>query len=36
LPALPIYRGVARDRFVAIWPASALAGEDSPVLDGQF
>jgi 4-amino-4-deoxy-L-arabinose transferase-like glycosyltransferase len=36
LPALPIYRGVARDRFVAIWPASAVSDADSPVLDSQF
>ena len=36
LPGLPMFRGVARDRWVAIWPASAVAGADSPVLNSQF
>jgi 4-amino-4-deoxy-L-arabinose transferase-like glycosyltransferase len=36
LPALPMFRGVARDRWVAIWPASQIEGPDSPVLNSQF
>lgn len=36
LPALPMFRGVARDRWVAIWPTSAVADPDSPVLNTQF
>jgi 4-amino-4-deoxy-L-arabinose transferase-like glycosyltransferase len=36
LPALPMFHGVARDRWVAIWPASAIDGPDSPVLNSQF
>lgn len=36
LPALPIYRGVARDHWVAIWPASAVAASDGHVLDSSF
>jgi hypothetical protein len=36
LPALPMFRGVARDRWVAIWPASEIDGPDSPVLNSQF
>ncbi len=36
LPALPMFRGVARDRWVAIWPASVIEGPDSPVLNSQF
>ena len=36
LPGLPMFRGVARDRWVAIWPASAVTAADSPVLNGQF
>jgi 4-amino-4-deoxy-L-arabinose transferase-like glycosyltransferase len=36
LPALPMFRGVARDRWVAIWPASVIEGPDSPVLNNQF
>jgi 4-amino-4-deoxy-L-arabinose transferase-like glycosyltransferase len=36
LPALPMFRGVARDRWVAIWPASEIEGPDSPVLNSQF
>ena len=36
LPALPMFRGVARDRWVAIWPASVIEGPDSPVLNDQF
>ena len=36
LPGLPMFRGVARDRWVAIWPASAIDGPDSPVLNSQF
>jgi hypothetical protein len=31
-----MFRGVARDRWVAIWPASAIDGPDSPVLNSQF
>ena len=36
LPALPMFRGVARDRWVAIWPASEIDGPDSPILNSQF
>jgi 4-amino-4-deoxy-L-arabinose transferase-like glycosyltransferase len=36
LPALPMFRGVARDRWVAIWPASEIEGPDSPILNSQF
>jgi len=36
LPALPMFRGVARDRWVAIWPASEIDGPDSPVLNNEF
>jgi hypothetical protein len=36
LPALPIYRGVARDHWVAIWPANAVAASDGKVLDSSF
>ncbi len=36
LPGLPMFRGVARDRWVAIWPASAISGPDSPILNSQF
>lgn len=36
LPALPMFRGVARDRWVAIWPTSAVTAADSPVLNEQF
>jgi hypothetical protein len=36
LPALPMFRGVARDRWVAIWPASEIAGPESPVLNSEF
>jgi hypothetical protein len=36
LPALPMFRGVARDRWVAVWPASEIDGPDSPVLNSQF
>ena len=36
LPALPYYRGVARDRWVAIWPASAVIETQGEVLDGNF
>ncbi|MGH6891077.1 MAG: ArnT family glycosyltransferase [Dongiaceae bacterium] len=36
LPALPMFRGVARDRWVAIWPASAVDRPDSAVLNSQF
>ena len=36
LPALPMYRGVARDRWVAIWPASEIGSPDSPILNSQF
>lgn len=36
LPALPIYRGVARDHWVAIWPAGAIAASDGKVLESSF
>jgi len=36
LPALPMFRGVARDRWVAIWPASEIDNADSPVLNSEF
>ncbi len=36
LPALSIYRGVARDHWVAIWPASAVAASDGKVLESSF
>jgi 4-amino-4-deoxy-L-arabinose transferase-like glycosyltransferase len=36
LPALPIYRGVARDHWVAIWPANAVSASDGKVLDSSF
>lgn len=36
LPGLPMFRGVARDRWVAIWPASEIDGPDSPILNSQF
>ncbi|WP_374380130.1 ArnT family glycosyltransferase [Dongia sp.] len=36
LPALPYYRGVARDRWVAIWPTSAVILTDGKALDGNF
>ena len=36
LPALPYYRGVARDRWVAIWPTSAVIQTDGKALDGNF
>ena len=36
LPDLPMFRGVARDRWVAIWPSSAIKAADSPVLNTQF
>lgn len=36
LPALPMFRGVARDRWVAIWPTAVVTAADSPVLDSQF
>ncbi len=36
LPALPIYRGVARDHWVAIWPANAVLETKGAVLDSSF
>ncbi|HVO03091.1 MAG TPA: hypothetical protein VMT54_12870 [Candidatus Cybelea sp.] len=36
LPALPYYRGVARDRWVAIWPTSAVVDTDGAVLADSF
>ncbi len=36
LPALPIYRGVARDHWVAIWPSSAIAQSGGRVLRSSF
>lgn len=36
LPALPIYRGVARDHWVAIWPAIAVSQSDGKILDSSF
>jgi hypothetical protein len=36
LPALPYYRGVARDRWVAIWPTSAVLDTKGAVLASSF
>lgn len=36
LPALPYYRGVARDRWVAVWPASAIIATEGAALAPQF
>lgn len=36
LPALPYYRGVARDRWVAIWPTSAVIATEGQTLDSNF
>jgi len=36
LPALPIYRGVARDHWVAIWPSIAVSQSDGKILDSSF
>jgi 4-amino-4-deoxy-L-arabinose transferase-like glycosyltransferase len=36
LPALPYYRGVARDRWVAIWPTSAVLDTKGSVLATDF
>jgi hypothetical protein len=36
LPALPYYRGVARDRWIAIWPASAIGETGGKVLDDRY
>ena len=36
LPALPYYRGVARDRWVAIWPASAVGASGGRILNSNF
>ena len=36
LPALPYYRGVARDRWVAIWPTSAVLDTKGAVLAPEF
>ncbi len=36
LPALPYYRGVARDRWVAIWPTSAVTATEGATLNSNF
>ena len=36
LPGLPYYRGVARDRWVAIWPTSAVIQTEGKALDSNF
>jgi hypothetical protein len=36
LPALPYYRGVARDRWVAIWPTSGVTATHGKALDSSF
>lgn len=36
LPALPYYRGVARDRWVAVWPASAVIATEGAALAPHF
>ena len=36
LPALPYYRGAARDRWVAIWPSSAVIESKGAVLAPSF
>jgi 4-amino-4-deoxy-L-arabinose transferase-like glycosyltransferase len=36
LPALPYYRGVARDRWVAIWPTSTVVDTKGAVLAATF
>jgi hypothetical protein len=36
LPALPYYRGVARDRWVAIWPTSAVTATEGATLNNSF
>nr|WP_298683045.1 hypothetical protein [uncultured Dongia sp.] len=36
LPALPYYRGVARDRWVAIWPTSAVTATEGATLNSSF
>lgn len=36
LPALPYYRGVARDRWVAIWPTSAVIATKGQTLNSNF
>lgn len=36
LPALPYYRGVARDRWVAVWPASAVLATGGGALGPGF
>jgi 4-amino-4-deoxy-L-arabinose transferase-like glycosyltransferase len=36
LPALPYFRGVARDRWVAIWPTSTVLDTKGAVLAGTF
>ncbi len=36
LPSLPYYRGVARDRWVAIWPTSAVIETGGKALDTNF
>jgi hypothetical protein len=36
LPALPYFRGAARDRWVAIWPTSAVVETNGAVLADNF
>jgi hypothetical protein len=36
LPALPYYRGAARDRWLAIWPTSAVIDTNGAVLADSF
>ncbi len=36
LPGLPYFRGVARDRWVAIWPSSAVVDSQGSVLAASF
>lgn len=36
LPALPYYRGVARDRWVVVWPTSAVLATEGGALDDYF
>ncbi|WP_374370358.1 ArnT family glycosyltransferase [Dongia sp.] len=36
LPTLPYYRGVARDRWVAVWPASAVLATQGAALNQNF
>ena len=36
LPALPYFRGAARDRWVAIWPTSTVLDTKGAVLAASF